>query len=1124
MGSVKYTKSQQEVIDFRGNNLLVSAGAGSGKTTVMIERVLSLLTDKENPVKISRFLIISFTKASASDMKNKLISKLSSIEPTPYILEQLDDILTSDVSNLHSFCARLLKQYFYEVGLDPTFVVLDETQANVLKEKALTKLFADKTASSDLEFYALIDIFAKKRKDTGLKNAILKIHDFLCSITNKKDWFEQTINTLYETDLDYNIGAKVILSHMKAERSRMLEEIKQKKEICLKLDAKPLVTYLDALESKVLAIREDQGFYENAKRLADLPKLPRISKVDEAYEDLKQEISDFKDTINQRMKKLQEYALVENLEFYQEHLSQTQKNVYELFKLEEQFEQIYDVFKKEKCGLDFNDLEQNTLKVLENPLLLEEIRAKYDYIMVDEDQDINSVQEEILTKISRGNNLFMVGDVKQSIYRFRLCDPQIFLDKYYAYSKDETKGKLIKLNENFRSKNAILQFVNKIFDQTMTEEFGGVDYKREAQLAPGSESQIDDQKRVEILLADSSSFETQTQDNVGVYSVEEDDQSAVLEEKGRAEGLLIADKIEHLMKFEKVSDNGKMRKIKFSDITILAPARNAYLEKIVQALREKSIPVSTDVEGSCFDDEYVYALKSFLELLGNQKVDHSLFSVLASKIFDFSYSELAEIKILGGEGKFFYENLLNAYENKSLEENLYQKLDNFMQNLKEFRQKAKFLSAKEILLQIIERQNIWVKISFEDEGDKTKQKLSRFISSLGSQTVVEYLSDSSLSDIMCEPAYTNGAVNVMTIHKSKGLEFKVVFLAMASRNFNLENVRSELLISKDLGICMDFYDRELRYKTQTLAKEAGRLLETRKMLEEQQRLLYVALTRATDFLYVVACTDVNKIPSKMPASPMCFLDFMGHLIKDVQNCEGYEVWCSKIEDIVGSDYAKEKRQVIISEFDQDQAKQISQIFHQKYEHEQDITVPIKTAVTSLVSENLEHQSFKTIYEEASKSSAERGTLYHLVMSKLDLFKSKKEDVEKELEFLVQEGIISEEESQNINVESICKLLSNENFKSLIYGADKIFKEKEFYMLYGESAQSVVQGIVDLLIIKNGKLIIVDYKTGNISKPENLNKYEKQVNLYAIAMKKCFNLEVDKKCVASLENGNIIYLK
>lgn len=1125
MGKIKWTDSQKEIIESRGCNLLVSAGAGSGKTTVMIERIISLILDKEKPTPVSKFLIISFTKASAMDMKNKLIKKLSELEPTPYVLEQLDDVLTSDVSSLHSFCARLLKSYFYEVGLDPTFVVFDEDEANALKEKALTKLFEQKTQDADANFYELVDIFAKKRKDVALKDAILDIHNFMCSVDKKDEWFENTINTLYETDIEHNSGAKIILSHMIAEKRRMLEEISKIKDECVCVGETNLIAYVDALESKVLNIREDQNLVENAKRLQKFERLPRIPSVEEKFAWLKERVDQLRASVNDRMKKLQEYALVKDVELYELTLQLTQKLVFELYKLEKEFVKIYDELKKERGGLDFNDLEENTLKILENPIILEELKSKYDYIMVDEYQDINSVQEKILTLLSKDDNRFMVGDVKQSIYRFRLCDPQIFIEKYKKYGKESNAGKLIKLNENFRSKENILQFINEIFKPNMTSDFGGVDYASEAMLVAGSESQKDEKIRTKILIADIEKESKQGQENFKVYSVKDDEQSVVFEKDAKAEGLMIADEIYDLMANEKIKDGDKERRIKFSDITILVQSRkSAYFDKIVETLRMREIPVSTDVEGNCVDDEFVFAVLSFLQVVACEKVDFSLFNLMKSKLFDFSANELAEICYDADSKKFFYQNLADAYEHGTLSKNTHEKLGDFFNTLAFYREKAKFLSAKEIVKQILKEKNMIVKMSFEMEGEKSKQKMSKFISNLGNKTVFELLSDNSFLEMKSDSVWSSDSVKVMTIHKSKGLEFKVLFLAMASREFNFDSMKKNVLISKDIGIGLDFYDQELRYKTSTLAKQAVRLLETRKMLEEQQRLLYVALTRATDFLFVVTSTSFEKIPKKMPVNPTRFIDFMGHLIKNSSDYPDlkYVIKLYDVKSLLERSDEKQYQQVIFEK--QEISEKTKNILNQKYAFENDVNIPMKVAVTSLLKDNVDEESKVSFFdEELSKSSAKEGTLYHLVLSHLDFSKKTDDEIKSQLIAMEEKGIISHEEMETIVVEKISNLFSNPEFQNLVSNADHVFREKEFFALNKtETSSSVMQGIVDLLVIKGNEMIVLDYKTGNLTNTK-LEKYKLQVAIYADAMERSFGLPVKKKGIISINSGEIFFV-
>ncbi len=1131
---IKFTPDQQEVVDFTANNMLVSAAAGSGKTTVMIYHIIRLIIDKKIPV--SKFLVISFTKASASDMKNKLIKELSKQEPSPFILEQLDDVLTSDVSNLHSFCARLLKLYFYEVGLDPAFVVLDETEVDALKEKALLKLFNQKSQEGDKDFYDLIEIFSKSRNDVGLKETILSLYDFLCSIIDREKWYENTVNSLYDENLQTNVAAKLINSHLIAESLRMQETIAETIEKCANLDEPKFVEYLQALDTRVKQINPKDNFLNNATRLNNLTRMPSIPKKTEENALVYESVNALKEDVNARIKKLKEYSVSKDIDDISDNLIKTQSYVHKLYNLTKDFETIFKELKIERGGLDFNDLEQYTLKVLENPIINEEIKNKYDYVLIDEYQDINGVQEEILNRVSKEKNRFMVGDVKQSIYRFRLCDPEIFLRKYNLYKKDNTVGDLKKLNANFRSKSGIIDFVNRVFDRTMTEHFGGVNYKAEARLIPGTEEQKDNQKRVQIMFADTSAFEKKVEEDIGLYSVREDEREKSLDINGSAEGILVVKAISDIMKNCKVTDNdtGKLRRVKFSDITILTGSRNKTLAKIVETMEKHGIPVTTDIEGDCFEDEYVQGLKSFLEVISCAKSDMSLFTCMYSKIFAFTPTELAKIKIVGGEQeKFFFSNVFSSNVYNALESELKQKLGNFLNLINEYRQKSQFLSVKEIITEIIDKLNIKFKINFEKDYEKRIAKLNKFLISLPEVSVYEYLNDLALASVKSEPASGSGCVKVMTIHKSKGLEFKVTILLETAKKFNLESLRNDILISKDFGIGMDYYNIIERYKCQTLAKQAVKLDETKKLLEEQQRLLYVALTRATDYLYIIGSGKYADIKSKFPASPMSFMDFMGDLVLNpyAYNDLNYDTVVVDAKQLIEADTEQEYRQVIISDYSTDEVNSVRQIFDAHYPYSSNINIPLKTAVTAFAAKDNDEKSYAVMYDEEIASSAKTGTVNHLVLSMLNMEKSSPQEIQKQISDFVNDGVILEEEAQLVDVPGISKLFANQEFKSLINGADKVLKEKEFFMSmdsadFTENATTgdkiVVQGIADLVIIKDNMISVVDYKTGLLS-AEKLKQYKKQISLYASALSKSYKMPVNKMYVASVHTGDLVIL-
>ncbi len=1121
---VKWTDEQKEAIEYKGSNLLVSAAAGSGKTTVMIERISRLI---KSHVPINNFLVLTFTKASAADMKNKLTKSLSKLMSDPFILEQIDDLPTADVSNLHSFCARLLKSYFYEVGLDPTFIVLDEQDVEALKQKALVKLFNQKSEKADKDFFELVDIFSKSRKDEGLKEVVLSLYNYLCSIVDREQWFKETVDSLYDPDLSKNQAAKVINRYLKAEKSRLKEAFAPLMAEANELGETKLIEYLQKMDSALELISYNDNFVNNAKRVLERGASPRIPRATQGHEFLYERVNAVKEEMSTAFKKIKENVVDGRFNSLSHDLEISRKRVENLFSLTLEFEKEFKALKKEKGGLDFNDLEQYTLEVLNNQELREEIKNKYDYVLVDEYQDINHVQEKIISLISRGDNRFMVGDVKQSIYRFRLCVPEIFLEKYNMYEANETIGKLIKLNANFRSKSQILNFVNAIFARTMTEDFGGVNYEKDASLLAGDKKQIDDEQRVGLMFAKTSKGDKETVDNLEVYSVKEDNSQTISNLSGQAEGIMIAHKISELVKSGKIIDKNtkKPRLIRFSDITILTQSRNENLAKIVKTLEDFNIPVSTDAEGDCLEDEYVFGIKSFLECVNNYKVDYSLFSCLFSKVFGFTADELAAIKIAGGGHEYYFEEVKNALSSDSLDEQTKAKLGDFFDCLSRYRGKARYLPVSTLATELVSEKNLEEKIAYEKEHDKHKQKLQKFLASLPETSLAEYINEQAQAEVTCPSSHSQGAVKVMTIHKSKGLEFPVVFVVLTNKQFNFKSMKEKLLISSELGPSIYYYYTSLRFREPTLARQAVKMRETRKLLEEQQRLLYVALTRATDYLFVTASGDYDKIKEDFPVSPTSFMDFMGDLFtsEKLQKQLGYTLEIQDADQLIQAMPAKEQRQVLITSADESKAVKVRNIFDFEYPYKKSLTTPLKTAVTSVIEEEKEAGVDYVLSEDmaGTGSSAKNGTLQHKVLEMLDLSEKTREEIQKKVDRLAELGVISEEDKKEIEIDQILKLIQNPEFAKMVSSAKKIKKENEFFMLYGADGEnSVVQGVVDLCLFIDGGLVIVDYKTGRLS-GENMAKYAKQLDLYSEAMQRCYNLPVTKRYIASLAAAKLI---
>jgi len=785
---------------------------------------------------------------------------------------------------------------------------------------------------------------------------------------------------------------------------------------------------------------------------------------------------------------------------------------------------LFLIASKDLGVLDFNDLESYALKVLEDKETLDAIKNKYKYIFVDEYQDINSCQEKIISLISSDNNRFMVGDIKQSIYGFRLCDPEIFLGKYNSYKNGEKNSVGISLNKNFRSHANILEFVNIVFDDTMTKSFGGVDYKSEARLVPGKgEVKKETNPRSTILYLNTSQEvvdSVDVLDKLPVYSVknheyliEEDTKKAYLE------GLMISKKISELISssyYIEDKETHKLRHIEYKDIVLLVQSRNEYLNNLLDVLDSFSIPISSDISSDVFEDEDILALKNLLLIISNFNQDKPLFSLMYSHLFGFTPDELVSIRENSDE-KFFYDAVRHYCDDKS---DLYYKITAFIQKIETYKNLSGYLMVKDLCYRILSDFNIENYCLASQNSSEKLAKLYKFMSSLPNTTLEEFLLSSDLSNISSECKTATDSVKVMTIHKSKGLEFPVVFLIGTGNKFNMKSVSGDMSISKELGVCMNYFDMEDRYKTPTITRQATKIIENKRFFEEQQRLLYVALTRAIDYLFVSGAVDEKSLHEKFTSTPTRFIDWFAPLIVDKDDEREFFI----VEEYSASDFDKfvkdeNDKMILIGKDDEEFTKLINQNLSFVYPYEKQTITPQKTSVTNIVQSLTPIQDVKH-ENNINNSSADRGTTYHYIFEKLTLQEQSVSDVENVISKLVNSRMIDKDSLSGISASKIFSCLKIPEFNQLVSNSDWLKKESEFYMLLGESDnpmdKSTVQGIVDLIISAGSELVIVDYKTGYLDSVSAKTKYSKQLELYALEVEKIYNKKVSKKYILAID--------
>ena len=1112
---VKWTEEQEKVLDSKDKNLIVSASAGSGKTTVMIEKIIRLMTQKKVP--ISNFLVVTFTNASASDMRRKLTQKLLEREPDEFLLEQISKVSSSDISTLHVFCSKLISTYFYEASVEPNFSVIDDKQSSLLKDRILTNLFEEKERKVDEDYFELFEIFQSKRSDKNLRRAILRFDNFLKALVSGEKWFNETIKSSYSGDLSKNKCAVIINNYVSGVCSDVAREAEELETLCLNFNEQKAYEFLVEISSKFKTIKFSNSYFVNAKNLFEI-SIYGNAKFEGKNEDLILKVNNFIVDTKDLLKDLKSNMISADEKTLLMGVVQAKKHIEMLYNLTKEFEESYQNLKREMGVLDFNDLEKYALIILDNNAIKKAVQEKYKYVFVDEYQDINEVQEEIIKRVSFSNNRFMVGDVKQSIYAFRLCNPDIFIKTYNDY-KTSKDAEALKLNTNFRSDKKILSFVDRVFSGVMTEKFGSIDYANEAKFIAG-ESNLDNEKSINLLYIDAKGKNNEKPLAKGVYSVKNhEEQESEETSKIIAEANLVAGKIAELVNPKNPSHYN------YQDIAILISSRNEKISKFTEILSSYNIPLSSSEKYDLIEKTYIQEIINFTKLSVSANDDILLFKVLKSKMFDFSDEELVSIRKLNMSLKF-YECVALA-ENLS-DEKLNKKLEFFKEKLNKFSRIAKLVLVQDFVNMVIDEFNLDEIYLSGVDGENAYNDIKRFVISLPNVSVSSFVIDYQNYMLEIEKSSGGDAVQMMTIHASKGIEFKVVFYINTSNNINLKSTYGSLLFSEELGAGIDFFDLENRTKQTSIPMSAIRLTQKRRLVEEQQRVLYVGLTRAIEKLFVVCTKDSNKLFEKFPDYPKAYINWFEPII--TEELSGKHDKNINFENYILEDLLfvpkSEKRELLLT------AKSDGQEPF-KYNFNASTLVPLKTSASKLMTEKLTGEDENEDYENSffdeentlkNNSSAKRGTAYHKVFQNIE-FQNKNFD--EQLELILNEKL-TDSERQLVDKNVILKVLALPFFNQ-IKTDDKVIKEREFYAKINakqifegadNSDNFILQGVIDLLVLNEKELILLDYKTGKIT-DEKIKKYSFQLNLYADVTQKALQKQVTKKLLCFIDCQKLI---
>ena len=1200
MGKVEFTPDQKKVIDLRDCNVLVSAAAGSGKTAVLVERIMQKISSQETPVDIDRLLIVTFTDAAAGEMRERIsraIEEKRLLEPENAHLERQATLVhNAQITTIHSFCLGVIRNYFNEIDLDPGFRLGDETELKLLKNEVMEEVLETFYEESRPEFIDFIESYAAGKRDESIEKLVYRFFEFAMSYPWPKLWIEgQRKNFSVENEEDFYTAGwlQELVGFLKTELKDCLEE----NEVALNITAQADGPYmyeeaLNADREQLLQASKAESYQEIGRFLETISWTRLSVKKDPCVSVEKRElVKQLRDSVKKTVNGLREKYYFQSVEEMLQDISCVAPAMNALIDLTLAFMAAYQAKKEERNLLDFNDLEHHALKILtKEPEFADaesgnltvipteiavELSEFYDEILIDEYQDSNLVQETLLNSISKEKfgkpNVFMVGDVKQSIYKFRLARPELFMGKFETY-EEEGDYVRVDLKKNFRSRESVLEAINYIFFGIMKKDLGNIEYDEAAALYPGRKAEEETKETTEFW---------QTCEIMVAKSSEEVSDKEL-------EGRTIATKMKELH---------REKKIPYKDMVILLRSMRGWSEELLAVLKEEGIPARATTQTGYFSAVEVMTVLNLLLVIDNPRQEIPLASVLRSYIGGFSDEELAKLRCLEKEGELYDCLMVAAREGLESPEGmagekqelskLQEKARNFLKLLQELRQLVPILSIYELLTVIYEKTGYYNYVKALPGGMARCANLDMLLkkgadferTSYGGlfqfnryiERLHQYEVDFGEAEVLGD---NQDMVSIMSIHKSKGLEFPVVFLAGMGKSFNKQDTRERLLLHSDLGLGPDYIDSKLRTKVPTLLKQVIKRKTDLENMGEELRVLYVAMTRAREKLFLTGCVkDFEKAKIKWQqnesllfsqrAGAGCYLDLiMPRVFRwQKEGAEGvfYTVSYITEEELTFEAVAEHisgevrKRYLLALEeeelWSEQERQEAEACLNFQYSHAKEEKIKSKLTVSELKklsqkeefseSEKLKELEEKEAYipafarEKEEVSGSLRGTIYHRIMENLFFVQAVEKGLESELERLKIAGKIAEEELAFVSRKKLKLFLSSE-LGLRMQKAEKenrLFKEQPFVIgLPAKQLQPeldseeivLVQGIIDCFFEEEGELVLMDYKTDKVTTAfELVKRYESQLSYYRAALEQLTRKKVKACYIYSFGLGETI---
>lgn len=1155
-----FTKEQIRAIETRNCNLLVAAAAGSGKTAVLVERIIRMITNRDEPFDIDRLLVVTFTNAAAAEMRERVGKAIEiALDKQPgnsKLQRQLVLLNRASITTIHSFCLGVIKNNFHKLNLDPAFRVSDETENLLLKLESIEELLENKYSEKNLtdDFLAFVESYSNDKDDKNIENLILELYEFSMSMPWPEEFLKnscEAFNFSEEYNFDETIYGKYITSEIKEyipffirqyeEAISILEEDPLIKE-CYFANISNEYNHLKDIESRMEHFSDYREGFLNMK----FETLKRLKKG--ADKELAEEVKKIRTALKGKINKLcEEYFYFDDKELKEELLDIYPK-MKVLAELVLEFKELYGEKKRNRGIIDFNDIEHFALKLLcnrdEDKLIPTEtaleLKEKYQEVLIDEYQDSNLVQEVIMNMVSRSDsdkpNLFMVGDIKQSIYRFRQAKPELFLSKYISYEEDKGLSRKILLFKNFRSRKEILHGTNFIFKSIMSEALGELDYNDVESLNPGAEFEehIDDDYAVggpieiNIINKDSNSLIKEDEEEL----LEEID-SITLEAKFAAKRIKALIEGDDDNKPLKIYDKNtrQYREVQYKDIVILLRATRNTSDIFVEEFKNNKIPIYSDSNSGYFENVEIQLVLSLLQIIDNPLQDIAFASVLRSPIGGFTAEELVDIRKSYKTGYFFnaLQFIVNGYE-EAVEERLKEKCKSFLEKLKDYREKSVHSTLVELLWYLYTDTGYYNFAGAMQGGEQRQGNLRMLLyraksyentSYRGVFNFINFINRLKLSSGDMGSAKLLGendnVVRIMSIHKSKGLEFPIVFLCRSDKNFNLRDLTGKVLFHHQFGFGPQYVNFEKRYAYDTIFKQCIKSKTKIETISEEMRILYVALTRAKEKLIITgSVNDIGKslekysealkennikLPKELLMKGKSYLDYIcysiirhkgGRVLKELLDInEGividdnsrFLVKIIKKEEIlkksseVEKDEHKEKINVkeilskVLKEERNELYEEIDKRLTYKYPYLYLNKVPSSVTVSEIkrkyYADDEESQEIyipklnkkpRFLEEKKELTAAQKGTAIHTVMQHIGLTQNLNiEFIENAMDKMVIDYIITEEERKSVSAGKIINFF-NSNLGKRMLSSEKVYRE--FPFLIRVNASEIDRNIKD----------------------------------------------------------------